>query len=285
MNDLRKELEGYLNGTTPIKRQNPKPGQSQWYYMVPQSDDEFSDFDIVDVESQFSPLPDSFRKKHLNQNNTPDIAVENNSGNYLRTAEQMSAAAMDGLSLGLSDEINGAMNAVGYGLASLVPSWNKRGESFSEAMKRGYAKGSNEMRQTLEQGLEENPKLVGSMQVVGAMASPVNHVNVFGKVPGLTQVGKALQRPTVSGTVAGAATAEGGIKDRLYGATIGYFNGMISNNMATPISRNLKYSPSGYGNGNLVHNLLQPAIYTINDKAKNNVTDTAEDYLKFNYKY
>ena len=123
MNDLRKELEGYLNGTTPIKRQNPKPGQSQWYYMVPRSDDEFSDFDIVDVETQSTPLPDSFRKQQNLTSNT--TANENSNSNYLKTAEQMSAAAMDGISLGLSDEINGAMNAVGYGLASLVPAWNK----------------------------------------------------------------------------------------------------------------------------------------------------------------
>lgn len=283
MNDLRKELEGYFNGSTPIKRQNPKSGQSQWYYMVPKSDDEFSDFDIVDVETQSTPLPDSFRKQQNLTSNT--TANENSNSNYLKTAEQMSAAAMDGISLGLSDEINGAMNAVGYGLASLVPAWNKNGESFGEAMKRGYAQGSNDMRQILKQGLEENPKLIGTMQAVGAMASPVNHVNIFGKVPGLSYVGRALQNPTVSGTVAGAATAEGGAKDRLQGAAVGYFNGIISNNMATPISRNLNYSPAGYGNGNLVHNLLQPTIYSYIDKNKDDIYESAEDYLNFNYKY
>lgn len=44
--------------------------------------------------------------------------------NTLRKAEQLTTAALDGLSLGWTDELEGAASAVGYGLASLNPQWN-----------------------------------------------------------------------------------------------------------------------------------------------------------------
>lgn len=46
--------------------------------------------------------------------------------NTLRKAEQLTTAALDGLSLGWADELEGAASAVGYGLASLNPQWNNR---------------------------------------------------------------------------------------------------------------------------------------------------------------
>lgn len=77
--------------------------------------------------------------------------------NTLRKAEQLTTAALDGLSLGWADELEGAASAVGYGLASLNPQWNKTNESFWDAMKRGYVKGRDNRRQVLAQGLQENP--------------------------------------------------------------------------------------------------------------------------------
>ena len=61
--------------------------------------------------------------------------------NTLRKAEQLTTAALDGLSLGWADELEGAASTVGYGLASLNPKWNKTNESVWEAMKRGYVRG------------------------------------------------------------------------------------------------------------------------------------------------
>ena len=77
--------------------------------------------------------------------------------NTLRKAEQLTTAALDGLSLGWTDELEGAASAVGYGLASLNPQWDKTNESFWDAMKRGYVKGRDNRRQVLAQGLQENP--------------------------------------------------------------------------------------------------------------------------------
>lgn len=93
--------------------------------------------------------------------------------NTLRKAEQLSTAALDGLSLGWADELEGAASAVGYGLASLNPQWNKTNESFWDAMKRGYVKGRDNRRQVLAQGLQENPTTTTVTQMAGAYASPI----------------------------------------------------------------------------------------------------------------
>ena len=94
--------------------------------------------------------------------------------NTLRKAEQLTTAALDGLSLGWADELEGAASAVGYGLASLNPQWNKTNESFWDAMKRGYVKGRDNRRQVLAQGLQENPMTTTVTQMAGAYASPIN---------------------------------------------------------------------------------------------------------------
>lgn len=93
--------------------------------------------------------------------------------NTLRKAEQLTTAALDGLSLGWTDELEGAASAVGYGLASLNPQWNKTNESFWDAMKRGYVKGRDNRRQVLAQGLQENPTTTTITQMAGAYASPI----------------------------------------------------------------------------------------------------------------
>ena len=93
--------------------------------------------------------------------------------NTLRKAEQLTTAALDGLSLGWADELEGAASAVGYGLASLNPQWNKTNESFWDAMKRGHVKGRDNRRQVLAQGLQENPTTTTVTQMAGAYASPI----------------------------------------------------------------------------------------------------------------
>ncbi len=94
--------------------------------------------------------------------------------NTLRKAEQLTTAALDGLSLGWADELEGAASAVGYGVASLNPKWNKINESFWDAMKRGYVRGRDNRRQVLAQGLQESPTATTVAQMAGAYASPIN---------------------------------------------------------------------------------------------------------------
>ncbi len=93
--------------------------------------------------------------------------------NTLRKAEQLTTAALDGLSLGWADELEGAASAVGYGLASLNPQWNKTNESVWDAMKRGYVRGRDNRRQVLAQDLQESPTATTVAQMAGAYASPI----------------------------------------------------------------------------------------------------------------
>lgn len=175
----------------------------------------------------------------------------------LRTAEQAVTGALDGLTLGWLDEINGATNAVGYGIGA----WATGRENPWDAMKRGYVLGRDNRRQVLQDGLNENPALVNTMQVVGAIASPVNHTNIFGQAPVLNHVGRALQNPFVNGSVAGLGMAEGNWQNQLQETAIGGLNGGISSMMTTPLTKRYDYMPQNYTGGNYTHNITQPVIY------------------------
>ncbi len=47
----------FIYGLSPIKREDPKDGQSEWYYLDPRNASTFSDFKQIDVPSQNSPNP------------------------------------------------------------------------------------------------------------------------------------------------------------------------------------------------------------------------------------
>ncbi len=71
MSELRQLLEDLFNGRKPIKRQHPEPGQSQWYYMMPKSDEDCEDeYDIIDVPSETTPNP-RLQQSLLSQTRTP----------------------------------------------------------------------------------------------------------------------------------------------------------------------------------------------------------------------
>lgn len=52
-----RELQEYVFGQKPIRRQNPTLGQSEWYYMDPRGTDNFSDMKTIDVANSESPNP------------------------------------------------------------------------------------------------------------------------------------------------------------------------------------------------------------------------------------
>ena len=52
-----RELQEYVFGQKPIRRQNPMLGQSEWYYMDPRGTDNFSDMKTIDVANSESPNP------------------------------------------------------------------------------------------------------------------------------------------------------------------------------------------------------------------------------------
>lgn len=50
-----------LYGLTPLRRTNPKPGESEWYYLDPRGAERFMDMRPIDVPSEYSPNP--YRKE------------------------------------------------------------------------------------------------------------------------------------------------------------------------------------------------------------------------------
>lgn len=67
MNNLRQDIKNIFNGQTPIKRQNPKAGESQYYFINPnQNVSSFNDLQTTDIPDE-QPL---FNTGHgLEQNN------------------------------------------------------------------------------------------------------------------------------------------------------------------------------------------------------------------------
>ena len=56
--DIQKTLNDFMNGFKPLRRSNPKTGQSEWYYMVPKNpSDEFTEYDYIDVPFPNTPNP------------------------------------------------------------------------------------------------------------------------------------------------------------------------------------------------------------------------------------
>lgn len=104
MTEFTREL---MFGKRPVRRTNPKSGQSKWYYLDPRGTDRFADMKEIDVPSENSPNPyaneiqnylyenDEYNYKQL-YGNTPPPSVQsqdNNNPNCYMT--------FDGQNLGL----------------------------------------------------------------------------------------------------------------------------------------------------------------------------------------
>ena len=104
MTEFTREL---IYGKRPVRRTDPKPGQSEWYYLDPRGANTFSDMKQIDVESENSPNPyaneiqnylyknDEYNYKQL-YGNTPPPPIQtkrNNDPNCYMT--------FDGQNLGL----------------------------------------------------------------------------------------------------------------------------------------------------------------------------------------
>ena len=84
-------------GKRPVRRTDPKPGQSEWYYLDPRGTDRFEDMKQIDVPSENSPNPyaneiqnylyknDEYNYKQLYGNTPPPpVQTQNNSVPQLR---------------------------------------------------------------------------------------------------------------------------------------------------------------------------------------------------------
>ena len=180
-----------------------------------------------------------------NKNNQPEKTKEGLSDQLLRYGEYAATGAYQGLSLGWADEIEGALGGLGYALGSLNPEWNKNGESFSEAFKRGYRENRDYRRQKLNEGYKEAPLLTRSAEVAGAVASPVR----FFKAPKTAPLGmkakKELLNDMTAGIMYGMGSGQDTVKDHAakmaIGGTTSYWGSNLGNQIygrgAYPIKR------------------------------------------------
>ncbi len=86
MTEITREL---MYGKRPVRRTDPKPGQSEWYYLDPRGASTFSDMKEIDVPSENSPNPfaneiqnylyknDEYNYKQLYGNTSPPVQTQN----------------------------------------------------------------------------------------------------------------------------------------------------------------------------------------------------------------
>ena len=180
--------------------------------------------------------------------------------NTLRKAEQLATAALDGFSLGWADELEGVASAVGYGLASLHPQWNRTNESVWDAMKRGYVKGRDNRRQVLAQGMQENPVATTVAQMAGAYASPIKFFR-YSKTTPLGIKNKLNRYEAVANGIAyGFGSGQDNWPNYAQQSVIGVGGNLLGNRFATqafgraanPLARNAFSSTSGQATEDIV---------------------------------
>ena len=152
--------------------------------------------------------------------------------NALRKAEQLSTGALDGVSLGWADELEGAASAVGYGLASLNPRWNRTNESVWNAMKRGYVQGRDNRRQVLDEGLRENPKATMIAQMAGAFASPIKFFRYSKTAPLSVKEKLDKYNNIANGLAYGAGSGQDNWQNYTQQTGIGIAGNMIGNHVS-----------------------------------------------------
>lgn len=186
----------------------------------------------------------------------PDGETVNKINEHLKNAESLSAAGMQGLSLGWSDEVHGTLKGTGYAIGSLNKNWNKTGESASEAFKRGYLSARDEHRNLLEEGQKKMPAAMTLMESAGAIASPVSKAFGASKTAPLKIKSRAnLIEAVTTGVIYGVGVSKGGAEDytkNVLSGVVGNLAGYgLSNNAfgraGNSIARSSLGEISGYG--------------------------------------
>lgn len=177
-----------------------------------------------DMEFRRKNLLNSELKTAMNNNSKPTSKVSN-----VDKAGYASAAAMQGLSLGWADEIEGVSGGVGYGIGSLNKKWNKTGESFGEAFQRGYTKKRDDRRAHLSEGYQKAPITTGAAEMGAAAINPLNKfISPISKTAPIKVQGKqALKGALRSGVAYGAGAGEGGASEHIKNIGIGAVSGTL----------------------------------------------------------
>lgn len=168
----------------------------------------------------------NFQKDHkLNVDGImkPQGETETMLNKILRNGEYASSAAQQGLTFGWADEIEGVAGGAGYGVGSLNKKWNKTGETFGQAFKRGYVKTRDARRANLEEGYKRNPVLTGGVEMVSATINPLNKVvaSVSKTAPLKIKNKQALNGAMRMGAIYGAGTGDGNLLRQVKNTSIG----------------------------------------------------------------
>lgn len=161
---------------------------------------------------------------------------------WLKKAEYASAAAMQGLSLGFADEIEGVAGGVGYALASLL----NPNEKVWDAARRGYVKYRDERRAMLEEGKRNAPGLMNNMEFISSLASPIP-TKFFSPVSRIApmSVKAAVQArdAVIGGSLSGWGKASGDFYNQLWETTKGTASGFVGNRLVNAIPRKFLQLP------------------------------------------
>ena len=133
---------------------------------------------------------------------------------WLKKAAYASAAAMQGLSLGFADEIEGVAGGVGYALASLL----NPNEKVWDAARRGYVKYRDERRAMLEEGKRNAPGLMNNMEIIGSVATPYpgKFFRPVSRIAPMSVKAAVQARDAVlGGALYGFGTATGGVRNHV----------------------------------------------------------------------
>lgn len=127
--------------------------------------------------------------------------------------EYASAGAMQGLSLGFADEMEGLMGSIGYSLGSLNPQWNKNGESVGQAAQRGYIENRDKRRDHIKEGYDKSPAIMTISESIGAIANPIKFTKTSRTAPLTIKSKINLIDAAISGGVYGLGVSEGDYQD------------------------------------------------------------------------
>lgn len=126
----------------------------------------------------------------------------------LRYGEYATSSALQGLSFGFEDEIEGA---AGYGAGNLI---FKGGKGFKEDVARGYRKYRDARRKNLLEGRQNAPTLSVISEITSSITAPGGFVKSAAKSAPLTAKSrKNLLNSAVGGTVYGIGSSEKGRKE------------------------------------------------------------------------
>ncbi|MBR2034281.1 MAG: hypothetical protein IKA03_06395 [Alphaproteobacteria bacterium] len=176
-------------------------------------------------------------------------------------------AGLQGLSMGWSDEIEGAMSGLGYGLASLNSNWNKTGESFGDAFKRGYQQTRDFRRNQMQEGREKAPILTATAEAVGNIVSPLNKIGaVSSRAPLATKLANSRNIAIRNGAINGVGSAEENWQEHLYGSLKGMAGSAVGNIAANEFKPATNYLFMNQAPRELISNTVEKTVSTLSDE-------------------